>query len=85
MVILTVAELSRDDLREDDPLRHDLQEILDAGPRAASPTRQLLAFKMLFRAPTLCNSLGHARPRAGRSVVTARKSWWSRMRRACAR
>jgi two-component system cell cycle sensor histidine kinase/response regulator CckA len=42
--ILGYCELALSDLRPDDPLRHDLEEIRSAGERAASLTRQLLAF-----------------------------------------
>jgi len=43
-VINGTADLALADLREGDPLRADLQEIHRAGERAASLTRQLLAF-----------------------------------------
>jgi two-component system cell cycle sensor histidine kinase/response regulator CckA len=43
-VIFGYAELSRDRLQADDPLRRNLDEILRAGNRAAALTRQLLAF-----------------------------------------
>jgi two-component system cell cycle sensor histidine kinase/response regulator CckA len=43
-VILSYTELSMDELGGDDPVREDLQEVLDAGERAKSLTRQLLAF-----------------------------------------
>jgi PAS domain S-box-containing protein len=42
--ILGYCELALSDLRPDDPLRHDLEEIRSAGERASSLTRQLLAF-----------------------------------------
>jgi PAS domain S-box-containing protein len=42
--ILGYCELALSDLQPDDPLRHDLEEIRSAGERAASLTRQLLAF-----------------------------------------
>ena len=42
--ILGYCELALSDLRPDDPVRHDLEEIRSAGERAASLTRQLLAF-----------------------------------------
>jgi two-component system cell cycle sensor histidine kinase/response regulator CckA len=44
MVISAYAELMLDSLAADDPLRHNLQEILTASGRAADLTRQLLAF-----------------------------------------
>ena len=43
-VINGTADLALTDLREGDPLRADLQQIGQAGQRAASLTRQLLAF-----------------------------------------
>lgn len=43
-VILGVAELVLADLKPGDPIRTDLEEILKAGQRAASLTRQLLMF-----------------------------------------
>ncbi|MFH2009177.1 MAG: PAS domain S-box protein [bacterium] len=43
-VINGCASLALDDLREADPLRSDLQQILEAGDRATALTRQLLAF-----------------------------------------
>jgi PAS domain S-box-containing protein len=43
-VILSYADLILSDLRTEDPLRADLQEIKTAGQRAADLTRQLLAF-----------------------------------------
>jgi signal transduction histidine kinase/ActR/RegA family two-component response regulator len=43
-VILTYAEMTLGDLQTGDPMRDDLQEIKDAGLRAADLTRQLLAF-----------------------------------------
>jgi len=43
-VILSAAQLLAEDLPEDDPLREDAREIVDAGRRAARLTRQLLAF-----------------------------------------
>jgi PAS domain S-box-containing protein len=43
-VILSYTELSLADLRPEDPLRADLQEIGEAASRAAALTRQLLAF-----------------------------------------
>jgi len=42
--ILGYCNLMLDDVKQDDPLRHDLEEIRSAGERAASVTRQLLAF-----------------------------------------
>jgi len=42
--ILGYCELALSDLRPDDPMRHDLEEIRSAGERASSLTRQLLAF-----------------------------------------
>ena len=42
--ILGYCELVLADISEDNPLRHDLEEIRSAGERAASLTRQLLAF-----------------------------------------
>ena len=44
MVISAYAELMLDALAAEDPLRHNLQEILTASRRAADLTRQLLAF-----------------------------------------
>ncbi|MBZ5599389.1 MAG: PAS domain S-box protein [Acidobacteriia bacterium] len=44
MVISAYAELMFDSLAAEDPLRHNLQEILTASRRAADLTRQLLAF-----------------------------------------
>jgi PAS domain S-box-containing protein len=43
-VINGTAELAQLDLPEGDPMRAELQEILDSGARAARLTRQLLAF-----------------------------------------
>jgi PAS domain S-box-containing protein len=43
-VILAYASLALQDLTPDDPLRNDVGEIKKAGERAASLTRQLLAF-----------------------------------------
>ena len=43
-VILSYAAVTLSDLKEDDPLRADLQQIQKAGMRAAELTRQLLAF-----------------------------------------
>ncbi len=43
-VILGTAALIADDLREADPLREDIEEIQRAAERAATLTRQLLAF-----------------------------------------
>ena len=43
-VINSYAGFAIDDLREGDPLRADMREILQAGERAAVLTRQLLAF-----------------------------------------
>jgi PAS domain S-box-containing protein len=43
-VVLGSAEFALESLREDDPLREELLEIQKAGLRAASLTRQLLAF-----------------------------------------
>ncbi len=43
-VILSYSEFALESLREDDPLRRDLKEIVQAGERAAALTRQLLAF-----------------------------------------
>jgi two-component system cell cycle sensor histidine kinase/response regulator CckA len=43
-VIVGYAELVRDQLEADDPVRRDVQEIRAAGESAASLTRQLLAF-----------------------------------------
>jgi PAS domain S-box-containing protein len=42
--ILGYSNLILDDVAADHPLRHDLEEIRSAGERAASVTRQLLAF-----------------------------------------
>jgi PAS domain S-box-containing protein len=44
VVINGYAELALERLPDDDPLRHDLQQIREAGQRAAAMTRQLLAF-----------------------------------------
>ena len=44
MVINTCAEWIIDELRDGDPLKADVEEIADAGTRAADLTRQLLAF-----------------------------------------
>jgi PAS domain S-box-containing protein len=44
LVINTTAELAMDELSTSDPTRADLDEIRQAGQRAASLTRQLLAF-----------------------------------------
>ncbi|HVO82429.1 MAG TPA: PAS domain S-box protein [Terriglobales bacterium] len=44
MVISAYAELMLDAVAPEDPLRHNLQEILTAARRAADLTRQLLAF-----------------------------------------
>jgi len=43
-VILSYTELAVTGLREEDPLRGDLREVLQAAKRAAGLTRQLLAF-----------------------------------------
>ena len=43
-VILGYSDISRRNLREGDPLRRNLDEIIKASERAASLTRQLLAF-----------------------------------------
>lgn len=43
-VILGYAEEILQDLSEDDPLYHDIREIISAGSRASSLTRQLLTF-----------------------------------------
>jgi len=43
-VILSYSGFIIEDLKEDDPMREDAQEIKDAGNRAAALTRQLLAF-----------------------------------------
>ena len=43
-VILSYADFAGQSLREGDPLRGDIEEIRKAGQRAASLTRQLLAF-----------------------------------------
>ncbi|MBI1945256.1 MAG: PAS domain S-box protein [Deltaproteobacteria bacterium] len=43
-VMLGYTTFAVDALREGDPLRSDLKEVLDAGNRAAALTRQLLAF-----------------------------------------
>jgi signal transduction histidine kinase len=43
-VINGYAEIAVADLRVDDPLKPDIQRILDAGQQAAALTRQLLAF-----------------------------------------
>ncbi len=43
-VILSYTAFAVDELREGDPLRDDLLEVLKAGERAAALTRQLLAF-----------------------------------------
>ncbi len=42
--ILGISGVVLEDLREDDPLRNDLEDIRSAGERAAGLTRQLLAF-----------------------------------------
>ena len=42
--ILGYCNLMIEDVAQDDPLRHDLEEIKTAGERAAALTRQLLAF-----------------------------------------
>ena len=43
-VINSYAGLIEDDLRDEDPLKADIQQISNAGKRAAALTRQLLAF-----------------------------------------
>jgi hypothetical protein len=43
-VILSYGEMLTADLKPGDPMRHDLEEIVGAGTRAAALTRQLLAF-----------------------------------------
>jgi len=43
-VILSYSELHLEDMRPEDPLRADLEEIRNAGTRAVGLTRQLLAF-----------------------------------------
>jgi PAS domain S-box-containing protein len=44
VAIIGYAEFAIDGVREGDPLRRDLREIIKAGERAAALTRQLLAF-----------------------------------------
>ena len=44
VVIIGYAEFAMDSVRENDPIRGDLEEICRAGERAAMLTRQLLAF-----------------------------------------
>ena len=44
MVISAYAELMLDSLATENPLRHNVEEIMTAGRRAAALTRQLLAF-----------------------------------------
>ncbi|MGE3508659.1 MAG: response regulator [Vicinamibacterales bacterium] len=58
--ILGYCNLALDDLSPSDPSRRDLEEIRDAGERAATLTRQLLAFsrrQMLQPEPTDLNAL----------------------------
>ena len=43
-VIIGYSELVEESLKQDDPLRHKIEEIKKAGQRGASLTRQLLAF-----------------------------------------
>lgn len=43
-VVLSYSEMLRDELSQGDPLREDLDQINQAGQRAATLTRQLLAF-----------------------------------------
>ena len=43
-VILSYTDLALEQLREGDPLRGDLREVMEAGQRATALTRQLLAF-----------------------------------------
>jgi len=55
-VINSYAEFAIEDLREEDPLRADLLQVLDAGKKAATLTRQLLAFsrKQVLEPRVLC-------------------------------
>jgi two-component system cell cycle sensor histidine kinase/response regulator CckA len=43
-VVLSYSQMLAEDLKEDDPMRADLEEIRNAGLRAVELTRQLLAF-----------------------------------------
>jgi len=43
-IVLSYSELLATDLKEGDPMRADLEEVMSAGQRAADLTRQLLAF-----------------------------------------
>lgn len=54
-VILSYAALAIDDLKPEDPLRADLEEVRQAGRRAAALTDQLLAFshQQVFQAQVL--------------------------------
>ncbi len=54
-VILSYSESALDQLREEDPLRDEIQEVTHAATRAAALTRQLLAFsrKQVFEIETL--------------------------------
>lgn len=44
MVIMGCSEMVLDSLRQEDPLREDVQQVVDAGKSATNLTRQLLAF-----------------------------------------
>ena len=55
-IIHGTTELASDNLREGDPLRHDLDTIRDAATKAAAVTRQLLAFsRQQILQPTTVN------------------------------
>ena len=59
-IINNYADFTLEDLPDQSPLKHNLQQILDAGTRAADLTRQLLAFSRRHQtAPRMLN-LNHS-------------------------
>ncbi len=70
--ILGYCNLALDDLPADDPSRPDLEEIKEAGERAATLTRQLLAFsrrQMLQPEPLDLNGLIHQSEKMVRRLI----------------
>ena len=76
--ILSYSDLILQDLRPADPLRADIEQIRDAGQRAANLTRQLLAFSrrqlLQPRVLSLNTALTELEPMLGRLAGTA--SFW---------